>query len=318
MSDWQAQTSSEERQRRGAAARYRPLAQLIPIHWTQGDVVANDIRQHYYRTGGPDSGKLALVLLHGIMAGGITWLRVARELESEYDVVMPDARGHGLCERLGPEGIAYPLLVEDVATLLDALEIERPLVVGHSMGGVTAALLASAYPEQVRAVVLEDAVWGDTSRLPQIGASQGYRAWLAGYTAYLRALKSQPHEERLLAALPYMPPGPVGLWPEEEYVPWVEAQAQIDLALAEAGPGLWSVMRPEQPLAEVAREIACPLLLLTGNPGRGGLSRPEVVAEVVAAAPKTQVVTFEEAGHLIHLDAFERYVSVVRGFRASR
>lgn len=301
-----------------AVRRYRPLDVLIPTHWAAGEVIANGIRQHYYRTGGAESQKPVLVLLHGIMSGGITWLRVARELETDYDVVMPDARGHGLSERIGTSGIAYPLLVSDVAALFEALGLERPFLLGHSMGGVTAALLAAAHPERVRAVVLEDAAWGDTSPLPQLGESDGYRTWLAAYTAYLRALKAQTHEERMLAALPYLPPSPMGLWPEDEYVPWVEAQAQVDLALAEAGPGLWTAMRPERPLTVVVRGIACPMLLLAGNPALGGLSRPEVVAEVAAAAPQAQAVTFEEAGHLIHLDAFERYVSVVRGFRASR
>ena len=61
-----------------AVRRYRPLDALIPTHWTEGQVVASGMRQRYYRTGGSGSGKPALVLLHGIMAGGITWLRVAR------------------------------------------------------------------------------------------------------------------------------------------------------------------------------------------------------------------------------------------------
>lgn len=294
--------------------RYRPVDALIPAHWTEGEVAANGIRQHYYRTGESKSQKPALVLLHGIMSAGITWLRVALELEADYDVVMPDARGHGRSERLSPVGISYPLLVADAAALMDALALERPFVLGHSMGGVSAVLLAAGHPERVRAIALEDAAWGDTSGLPRIGESEGYRAWLAGYMAYLRGLKTQAHEERLIAALPYTPPGPTGVWPELEYVPWVEAQAQVDLALAEAGPGLWSTMRPERPVAAVAREIACPMLLLAGNPARGGLSQPDVVAAVVAAAPATQAVTFEEAGHLIHLDAFERYIEGVRRF----
>ena len=129
----------------------------------------------------------------------------------------------------------------------------------------------------MRAVVLEDAAWSDTSRLPRIGESEGYRAWLAGYTAYLRALRTQTHEERLEGRPAIYSTGAGGRLAQEEYVPWVAAQAQVDLALAEAGPGLWATMRPERPLAEVAREIACPMLLLAGNPARGGLSQPEVV-----------------------------------------
>jgi pimeloyl-ACP methyl ester carboxylesterase len=93
---------------------YRPIEELIPRHWQEGDVEANGIRQHFLRTGG--SGP-ALVLLHGCMEGAIAWLPVARALESEYDVVMFDARGHG---RSPPAGghLEPEILAEDVATAL--------------------------------------------------------------------------------------------------------------------------------------------------------------------------------------------------------
>ncbi|MBV9356972.1 MAG: alpha/beta fold hydrolase, partial [Chloroflexi bacterium] len=60
--------------------------------WFEGDVVANGIKQHYARTGGD---KPVLVLAHGASDSGLCWTRLAQALEGEYDVVMPDARGHG-------------------------------------------------------------------------------------------------------------------------------------------------------------------------------------------------------------------------------
>lgn len=64
--------------------------------WKEGDVLANGIRMHYTRTGtgrGPD-----LVLLHGYSDNGRCWTPVAQALEADYDIVMIDARGHGLSE----------------------------------------------------------------------------------------------------------------------------------------------------------------------------------------------------------------------------
>ncbi len=293
-----------------AVKQYRTIAELIPARWTEGEVTANGARQHYYRTGG---AKPALVLLHGILAGGITWLRVANALEADYDVILPDARGHGGSDGIA-SGISYELLVEDVAALIRALGLGRPAVLGHSMGGVTAGALAAARPELVRAVVLEDAVWGETGRLAQIGESQGYRAWLATYTAYLEGLRMQTREQRLLAALPFLPPGPTGLWPEDEYVPWVEAQSQVDLELVRRGPSLWSTLRPTTPLADLASRIACPMLLLTGSPTRGSNVWPADVAAVLERAPAARHVVFEQSGHLIHLDELDRYLAVVAAF----
>src|SRR5258708_4125857 len=83
--------------------------------------------------------------------------------------------GHGRSDGMA-SGISYELLVEDVTALIRALDLSRPVLLGHSMGGCTVALLAATHPDLVRAILLEDAVWGDTSHLPQIGESEQYRA----------------------------------------------------------------------------------------------------------------------------------------------
>jgi hypothetical protein len=49
-------------------ARYRPIEELLPAHWSQGSVTANGVRHHYYRTGGD---KPTLVLLHGFLEGAL-------------------------------------------------------------------------------------------------------------------------------------------------------------------------------------------------------------------------------------------------------
>ena len=62
-------------------------------NWMSGVCKANGIHIHYLRTGGR---KPPLVLLHGLTASGACWTPLARALQNEYDVVMPDARGTGL------------------------------------------------------------------------------------------------------------------------------------------------------------------------------------------------------------------------------
>src|SRR5437899_2771334 len=58
--------------------------------WFSGDVVANGVRIHYYRTAGD---KPPLVLSHGATDSGLCWTRVARALESDYDVICPTRAG---------------------------------------------------------------------------------------------------------------------------------------------------------------------------------------------------------------------------------
>jgi pimeloyl-ACP methyl ester carboxylesterase len=67
-------------------------------HWTHTDLFVNGVRLHYYRTGHGD--KPPLVLVHGFSDNGLCWTPTARDLEADYDVIMPDMRGHGLSERV--------------------------------------------------------------------------------------------------------------------------------------------------------------------------------------------------------------------------
>ena len=76
----------------------------MPPEWTQNDLLVNGIRQHYYRTGNGD--KRPLVLVHGFSDNGLCWTSVARELEPDYDVIMPDMRAHGLSARCN-QGIKW-------------------------------------------------------------------------------------------------------------------------------------------------------------------------------------------------------------------
>src|SRR5947209_17951539 len=86
--------------------------------WTSGEVQTNGIRMHYYRTGG-DGLKPQLVLAHGATDDGLCWTRVAQALETEYDVIMPDARGHGLSDAPA-EGYTASDHAADLAGLITA------------------------------------------------------------------------------------------------------------------------------------------------------------------------------------------------------
>ena len=63
---------------------------MLP-HWTQNDLSINGVRLHYYRTG--NENKRPLLLVHGFSDNGLCWTPTARNLESEYDVIMPDMNG---------------------------------------------------------------------------------------------------------------------------------------------------------------------------------------------------------------------------------
>ena len=123
-----------------------------PAGWTDGYVVANGIRIHYWRTGGT---KPALVMAHGSSDDALCWTNLAREFQDQYDIIMFDARGHGLSDPPTPSD-PPDVQVEDLAGLIRELKLERPILMGHSMGSSSVARFAAKYPNVARAVILED------------------------------------------------------------------------------------------------------------------------------------------------------------------
>src|SRR5690606_400167 len=109
-------------------------------------------RLHYTRTGG---GKPPVVLAHGFSEDGPVWTALAEELEATYDVIMPDARGHGRSDT-ADSGLGTADLASDLHGLISALGLVRPAVLGHSMGGMTALALAGLYPDTPGAILVED------------------------------------------------------------------------------------------------------------------------------------------------------------------
>ena len=125
----------------------------LPDGWTDGWALANGIRIHFWRA--PAPGKPAMVLAHGYSDDGRCWTALARELQGRYDLILPDARGHGLSDPPQQDDAAEAQ-VGDLAGLILKLGLDRPILMGHSMGASTAAWLAARHPDLVSAVILED------------------------------------------------------------------------------------------------------------------------------------------------------------------
>ncbi|MBF8160493.1 alpha/beta fold hydrolase [Ectopseudomonas hydrolytica] len=112
-----------------------------------------DLNIHYYR-GGPADGE-TLVLIHGFAADKDNWLRFSRHLTDRYQVIALDLPGFGDSDR--PAG-SYDVgtQAERLASILEALGIERAHLLGNSMGGHIAALYAARYPQRTQSLALFD------------------------------------------------------------------------------------------------------------------------------------------------------------------
>lgn len=95
-----------------------------------------------------------VVILHGLFGAGRNWSQIARALATEYRVYLPDARNHGASP--WAETMAYTDMALDVLALIEREQLQRPFLIGHSMGGKTAMALALGHPQAVGGVAVID------------------------------------------------------------------------------------------------------------------------------------------------------------------
>jgi len=100
------------------------------------------------------AGAPPLVLLHGLGEGAADWAGVAPAFAPYWRVYAPDLRGHGRSE--WPGDYSVELMRADVLGFLDALGLDQVDLIGHSLGGLVACLLAQQRPGRVRRLILED------------------------------------------------------------------------------------------------------------------------------------------------------------------
>ena len=105
---------------------------------------------HYTKVG---SGE-PLVILHGLFGSSKNWQSLARVFGEHFEVYSIDLRNHG--QSFHHQDIDYELMVEDVQRLLCYLDINQCKLIGHSMGGKIAILLALRFPQLVSKLIIAD------------------------------------------------------------------------------------------------------------------------------------------------------------------
>jgi pimeloyl-ACP methyl ester carboxylesterase len=262
--------------------------------WILGDVIVNGVKIHYHRTGGDNP---PVVLAHGLTDSGLCWARLAQALEDEYDLVMYDARGHGL-SGVPETGYAPEEHVADMAGLVTALGLERPALIGHSMGASNVALTIATHPSLARCAILEDPVWCTYD----LGAQPGR---MDEWHADLIAKKSRTREDLMAEERVQQP-----TWAEIEFGVRADAKLRVNPDVL-----TWiSPQNPPIPWRDVVRKFACPVLLITADPKLGAVVTSEVAWEAASLCASLEVVYIPSVGHHIRYGQFELYVEAVRAF----
>lgn len=257
--------------------------------WITGICQANGVDLRYVRTG---ESKPPLVLLHGLMASGACWTPLARALEDGFDVIMPDARGHGRSS--APlHGYSYEDHANDVIALIGHLGLKNPALLGHSMGGMTAAVVARQMGDALSGVILVDPTfispeWQREVRDSDVAEQQ--RRTLSMERAAVVAELGARHPQR--------PPEIVELL--------AEARLQTRMSA-------FDVLTPPNPdYRQLMRDVSAPAMLIVGDAGVVSL---ETARELQALNPRLRIEVVQGAGHGLPYDRPERLESAVRSFR---
>ena len=250
---------------------------------------ANGIEIHYLRAAGDSC---SVVLLHGLMGSGACWTPVARALGGEFDVVMPDARGHG-GSSAPHHGYRYDDHARDVECLIRRLELTRPVLLGHSMGGMTAALAASRGETDVRGVVLVDPTFLSPERQREVRDSDvadRHREALGSSKSDLVAQSRARHPGRSLEIVD------------------LQAEARLQTRMS-----AFDVLTPPNPeYRDVVRAIDVPTLLVIGD--RSPVVTLEMATELRRLNPRLRVERVQDAGHGLPFDQPERLGELVASF----
>jgi len=267
----------------------------VPGDWETGRVAVNGVDLHYVRSGGDGP---PLVVAHGVFDDGYCRLPLARELAEEYDVVLYDARGHGRSS--APEkGYDAATMATDLAVLVDALGLDDPYLLGHSMGGDAVATAAARQPDLPRAVVLVEPAGlmyrnGDEEEVGTTAAEarELIERWQAGTRDDILAA-----EDELRA---YAEGGR-----EELASLLVDARQRVSPAVAQLFDA--ALADPD----ELYPRIDAPTLLLRADVDTGTRGRD---AKLVDRLPEFELVHVDGAGHTVFRDARPRATRQLRAF----
>lgn len=240
-----------------------------------------------------------VVLVHGFTLDRRMWeTQLPALLGARYRVVRYDLRGHG--ESAAPAaGYSSEAHAEDLAQLIEALELPPAHVVGLSLGGSIAAALAEEHPQHVRSITLLDA------NLPDVPFSDAFRSTLAGMYRSAQAgdVRGALNDLWLPSRL-FQPTStdPAKLAQLQAMVERFSGASFFDSAPPRTGPSI----------AERLGEIKAPALVLVGEldlPDFHGFA--QTYAEAIGDA---QLRTIAGAGHMVNMDAPEAVNEAILAF----
>ncbi|GAA1900411.1 alpha/beta fold hydrolase [Streptantibioticus ferralitis] len=248
----------------------------------------------------------AVLMLHGLMGRAAHWAATARALAARYRPVALDQRGHGRSAK--PEGpYSREAYITDVEAAVEQLGLAPVVLVGHSMGALTAWQLAARRPDLVRALVICDMRASALGEASQREWEQWFASWPLPFAALADARRwfsaddptlERPRPARGAFYTEVMEERSGGWWPLFSFdhmlnsrEPWMRDAHWDELA-----------------------QVHCPTLVVRGWDGELGRAEAQ---EMVRVLPYGSYAEIPDAGHLVPWDQPEAWQQALDEFLAA-
>jgi pimeloyl-ACP methyl ester carboxylesterase len=275
----------------------QPSAAVIasPIPATTGYADVKGARHFYQLSGDLKSGKTPLLVLHGSVMSADAMAPLVERFAKTRPVIALDARGHGRTPDIaGP--ITYELLADDAAGVLAALDVKTADVLGYSMGGTTAIVMAIRHPERVNKLIPISAPYSRQGWYPEV--QKAFDQWSpdmlagSGLEAEYKRLSPTPDGlPALIAKLMVLEKAPYA-WPEAR-IRELDDRTMVVIGDADG----------------VQLDHAFKLFVL-----RGGRDREAAVKGFLSEAPRARLAVLPATSHIGMLARPQLLVDVVAPF----
>lgn len=251
---------------------------------------------HHTDLGG--AGKPPMIVLHGLLGSSRNWLSTGRDLAKHHHVLALDARNHGKSPHAPL--MNYEVMVDDLIAWMDAHGLPRATIVGHSMGGKTAMLLACRHGGRVERLVVVDIA-------PKDYSWAGHRAEFAAMTELdLGSLQSRAEAElRFEARVPHL---------------GTRKFLATNLTRHDHGHWHWAINLPvltealpvlEKNCLKPGEHFSGPTLFVLG--GRSRYAEASDHALIKKHFPAARIEVIADSGHNPHMDSREEFVRLLEG-----
>ena len=299
-------TQTEEFRLLCASAADLGISHAPDTQYRSRNIVLRQLRFHFLEWGAPDAP--AVVLLHGGHQSAHSWDLVSLHLAQRFRVLALDQRGHGDSEWARDVSYTNHEMSLDAEAFIAALGLERPILMGHSMGGRNSMLLVRHSPSLLRALVIVDVG-------PEV--SDRGRAVIAGFVRDNEEFDDLEHFGRNVQQYdPYR---------SREHIERTVKYNMLQRAdgkfvsKCDANPRRLGVVRGTGPLENItledARAFDLPVLLVRGADSR--ILTADAAERFCDALPQGTLTTVPNCGHNVHGQNTKGFIEATTDFLAS-